>query len=487
MSLQQITFDNNPQPKIAILLKARALKHMEVLQHYVQPLVDRGIHASEIIGFSLEYNQQDKAPVKLIREHWALLEKVFNSLGITHVLIGDATYFKVIAKVKKAEGHFGYVLPTIYAPVRASLTINWQQLFFNPSLVDKLNMGIEALIRDIKGEDALFEESVVQSAVYTNSLESIKSTLNQYLTYDALTLDIETKGLHLKQGKLLTVSLAYDEHNGAAFDIRESGNQELKEFLTSYTGTLIYHGSTFDIGRLVWNLFMKSPNDYGGMLEGLDLLFRDMEDTYILAYLATNNTSQNSLSLKDLAFEYVGNYALGEDIKNPEKVDPQKLMEYNLLDTLATWYTYNKYRPIVKDTQESVYQNIFKPALKVITQMELCGMPLHSQTLSEVTKELRLKETEYLTKLLSHPIITTVTKELRLSAALVATSKLKKLVKTEEDFKDLEFNPNSNLHMRHLLFEHLQLPILSTTDTGLPATDDKALTALENYLEKLCE
>jgi DNA polymerase I-like protein with 3'-5' exonuclease and polymerase domains len=73
---------------------------------------------------------------------------------------------------------------------------------------------------------------------------------------------------------------------------------------------------------------------------------------------------------------------------------------------------------------------------------------------------------------------------LRLEAAIEATSKLKKKVKTAEDFADLTFNPRSTKQLRKLLYEMLNLPVLRYTDTNLPSTDGKTLDGLMAHLKK---
>ena len=484
MALDILTFDpNKVKYKVAILIKNRAMKHKDVLQNYVEPLIGRGLRSYEIMAISLQYNEQDKAPVRLIKEHLQAVEKVLSKYNIKHVLCADAAYFKTLCKVKKAEPHYGYVLPTILPGVQASLTLNYQSLFYNPSLGQRLMLGVEALVRDIYGDEALFKTDIFGDIEFPTTEEEIQQTLQKLLQYTKLTCDIETHCLHLNKGRIVSISFAWNQKDGVAFLTHHMMVPKLlKNFFEEYTGTLIFHNATFDIGRLITNLFMDHPRDMKGMLEGLHCLYRDIEDTQILAYLSLNSTAGNKLSLKELAFEYTGNYAL-DSMDHIQDLDRETLLRYNLTDTLATWFVFEKYRNFVEKTQKEQYQNLFKPALKVITQMELCGIPLNKNSVESTEKELESIRSVYESKIFKNNLIKTFEKELKLEAVLDANSKLKKKRKDLSDFEDLQFNPRSSKQLRSLLYEKLDLPVLRHTDTGLASTDGKTLTALIQHLK----
>jgi DNA polymerase-1 len=486
MSIELIKFGSNTiDYKLAILIKQKAMKKALLYDNYLKPLIDRGFQENEIVAISLAENEQGKTPVSLIKEHLTQVFKISETLNITHFLVCDASYFKVICKLRKAEPYYGYVLPGVYAQCRAALSINYTQLFFNPSIKSKLVMGIEAISRDINGKDALFKDAIFGDVRFPKSTSGIKRELKELLNCKELTCDIETNGLHLRNSGLVSIAFGRNQHDGVAFmTFKPDHFIVLTDFFNNYKGKLIFHNATFDIGRLIYQLYQGGGrDDIVGMLYGLHLLYRDIEDTQILAYLGTNSTAGNTLSLKDLAFEYTGKYALDE-IANIMGCEDEEVLNYNLTDALATWHVYNKYRPIVREEQEQTYQEIFKPSLKVITQMELCGIPLDLKQVHKTKDELDDIALSHKLAIKRNPIIEEFESKLRLWRALDANKKLKKLRKTAEDFEDYHFNPNSNKHLRELLYEHLELPILKTTDTGLPSTDGKTLSALIAHLEK---
>jgi DNA polymerase-1 len=489
--LNNIVFsDKSTQYKIAILIKDQAMRAKELRDHYVEPLIRNGFKESEIVAFNLAYNEEKKAPVKLIKEHLARVVPALEKLGISHVLVADAAYFKVFCKLKKAEPYFGYSMPSIYAHIRAALTVNYTQLFFNPSLKSRLRMGVDAISKDFFKEDPLFKEDKMQNIKFPSTYPEIQNTLEKLLEYPALTCDIETLGLHLKHSEIVSIAFAWDEHSGVSFMVLYSKNKPeeihnlLRKFFERYEGKLIFHNAPFDTKVLTFRLFMKDVDDMQGMLTGLDYLYRDLDDTMTLTYLATNNTAENKLSLKDQAFEFAGNYALGDELTNIASISPEDLLNYNVTDTLATWFVYNKHRDTVREEQEEIYQQLFRPALKVLTQTELCGMPMDLSKIQNIRTQLQHIADKHKLAIKTNPIIKQFENELKLWTAVEATAKLKKKKKTAADFDFLEFNTRSSKHIRKLLYESLNLPVFRRTDTGLPSTDAKTLQSLISHLEK---
>ena len=490
--LSHIKFGQTNGPyRLAILVKDSAMRQKGLEEHYVKPLLARGFSLSDILVLSLEYNAQGKAPAKLIKEYSKLLGSVLAQQNIGHVLVADAAYFKVLCKVRKAEPHYGYVLPTIWPGVQAALTINYTQLFHNPSLQDRLTMSLKTISKDISGDMPLFFENVMHDVSYPRKLTDIEGTLHGLLERPALTVDVETLGLHLRKSLTPSISFAWDRHSGTAFLVHfhereHSIKGALKEFFMQYRGKTIYHNATFDIKMLIHQLWMGGGQrfDLKSILAGLDVMYRNTDCTKVLSYLATNSAVGNKLGLKDQAFEFVGNYELEEIKGDIEKADRDELLTYNLTDTLATWYVYDKHRDTVRREQEEVYQNIFRPALKVITQMELCGLPLRQSQIAKTRTNLNGILAREKLRITSSAIIQQFEKELRLLTALEATAKLKKKTKTADDYADLHFNPRSTKQVRQLLYDSLDLPVLRYTDTGLASTDSKTLDALIQHITK---
>jgi DNA polymerase-1 len=483
-------FDKNQESyKLAILVKATAFREREIRQYYVQPLLDRGFARKDIIALSLVYNKRDKAPVSLIKEYLEKVKKILDHYNIKHILCADAAYFKVIAKVRKTEPHYGYVLPSIWPGIQVTPTINYQQLFYNPSLKSRLDLSTEAISKDMNNEFGLFSRDLLVDSTFLTKPDDIKNALDLLKEYPALTCDIETEGLEFYRSKILSISFGITENKAVTFYIKPNKFEIyylLREFFTNYKGKLIFHNAIFDVKCIIYQIFMECRHGIDRMLHGLHVMFGNnrIEDTKILAYLSTNSTAGVSVSLKDLAFEYTGNYSVLSNDVDIRNMNPTTLMRYNATDALATWYVYNKYRNQVKQTQEDIYQNLFKPALKVLTQTEIVGMPFNKDKVYLAESELTDIKNKHYNLIMDSPIVQKAEKELRLEAVVSANAKLKKLIKTEEHFSDFTFNPNSHPQLQHLLYDTIKLPVQQYTDKGQPSTSSKTIEGLINWLKE---
>lgn len=132
---------------------------------------------------------------------------------------------------------------------------------------------------------------------------------------------------------------------------------------------------------------MEHLSDWEGMFKGFEV-FNKVEDTRIIAYLALNSTTKPSLSLKELAHEFAGNYAQDdEDIKDVRRIPLEDLLKYNLIDCLATSYVYETYFPTFKeDDLEDLYYGLMLDSMYLILQVELSGMPLDPKRVQKVKK-----------------------------------------------------------------------------------------------------
>lgn len=481
--IQTLLFGKGTTKKIAILIPNRDFHEDQIHQHYITPLKKLGIPKEDILIVTLELNDQDVAPVKLIQEKMKSIGPILEKFKVSRALVCQSAYFKYLTKMQKVEVNYGYPVKSPLLPdIMMFASIAPSTLFTKPSYQQFLNLSLKAVQYHIAGKANMFATSVLKNIQYPETLSDITDALSSLYKYPALSLDIETYDLRVNKAGIGSVAFAWNETSGISFTLfcpktYNQVRQMLKFFLKHYKGKLIYHNASFDIKVLIWELFMQDRGDIRGMLEGLDILFKDMDDTKILSYLATNSTTGNDLSLKQQAFEYAGNYAI-EEIKDITRLSPAELMEYNLIDGVCTWYVYNKHRGTVQSEQEDVYQKLFKPALKIITQMELVGVPLNMGKVLTTQKTLQDVVNTLSDAIQNNSIIKGFNDVLREDMAVQRNKVLKKLRKTAADFPDLVFNSGSPKQMRMLLFEHLELPVQGTTHTGLSSTDDHTLQRL---------
>lgn len=163
------------------------------------------------------------------------------------------------------------------------------------------------------------------------------------------------------------------------------------------------------------------------------------------------------------------------------KIPTQELLEYNLRDTAATFYVYNKYKPkLISENQQEIYEGIFKDSVHLILHLELAGMVMDMAQVLRTEKELSEIQQAHLNDVLNNIHVKDATEFLHQKEVDSKNSKLKKLRKTKEDVP-FDFNPNSNVQLQYLIYTQMQLPVLDKTFNGQPATGAKALDKLKQH------
>ena len=498
--MRHITFGGQGQFETAILIKQSAFFESDIQRYYVQPLVNSGYDPKKIIAFSLYYNDRNRVSVKEVKEYLGNLMVALKQLGVKHIYCADSNYFKQLAKSKKSEGFLGYknqVAIEGYEDMHVYLGINYQALLYDPKVEDKLTMSLRSIETSLKGNYQEPGKDIIKWAHYPNSAAEILEAFKRLHNMPELTCDIETFSLHPFKAGIGTIGFSPNQEGGVAFacDLTYRNGQnvrvynswfreQLRKFFESYEGKLYYHKCTFDIKVLIANLWMEHLLDRKGMLRGLHVMYRNCGDTRLIAYLATNSTAGNELGLKDLAHEFAGNWAQS-DIKNILLIPLPELLQYNVVDCMSTWYVYNKYYHVmVRDYQKQLYVEHFMPSQKLITQMELVGMPLDPERVKYVKYILSRKASDILVSLRAHPLVRTVERMVQEAAMKKKNSELKTIQKVLSDFKHLRFNPNSNQQVATLLYEVMNLPVVSKTKSGGPSTDGDTLDKLINHTDK---
>lgn len=501
------TSQTTNQLKIAILIKESSLNQESVLRHYIDPLVKLGIDKESIITFSLDYFN-NKVTTTQAKKYLTKLLPALKSLGITTLLVASSEYFKQLCKLTKVESSYGYVLPCIikgYEEFNCILSINYQALFYDNKLQNKIDLSLTTLSNHILGLENDIGKNVIHSAYYPDTFTEIQLALNSLHQHPELTVDIEAFSLNFWDAGIGTIAFNWDKHNGVAFCIDYQSSilnpligmkidnkpikTLLKIFFENYKGKLIGHGLCYDLKILIYELFMENKLDKIGLTYGLDVLTRNIDDTMLIAYLATNSCAGNVLGLKPLAHEFTGSYAQ-EDINDIRLIPKQQLLEYNLYDTCAPWYVKEKYEPtMIKDDQLSVYETIFKPSIRIVIGMEICGLPIDIKQVKVTEKELTQTKNTMIKEIESNPLIVYVENELIELAwrkdyeDRLEKSKTKK-IKTKDiiEFHKLKFNPGSGKHLQYLLYNYLGLEITDYTDTKQPATGTKVIKKKMNQL-----
>ena len=492
---------------VAVLMKQYTFDQGLIHKHYIEPLKIRGIPQEDCIAFTLSYENAKKVSAAQVKSYSANLLKTLDRVHTKYIYCTDGTYFKYLTGQKKAEVHLGYALPCAvpgYEHMKVVLGVNYQVLVFAPDKKAHIDQGLDALCGVYKGNYVPPGDQIIHSEFYPKTANEIRNALMELHKFPHLAMDIEGYSLRLDESGIATFALAWTKHDFVAFpvDLNDLGakdadgnyhyrkdNKEvreiLKDFLRQYMGGKRFHSATYDVKHLIYNLWMRDPLDYKSCLEGLDIMTRNLDCTKVLSYLAVNSCSGNTLGLKYQSQEFTGNYAQ-DDIKDIRKIDLPNLLRYNGVDCMATNYAFDKHMPtVVADQQLELYNGLMKDSMRLIINVELVGLPMCPNKVTETKEKLEKLQEGYLRTIQDHPLTSKLNFMLQTAAMEAANAKLKTKQHPLEKFADVVFNPGSNLQLQKLLYDLMGLPIIARTPTKAPATGGKIIKQLLDHANAL--
>lgn len=479
---------------LCILSTVLHIKSME--DAFIKP---HGVDPEQVVALEL-HKTGKKTPQSEMKEFSQDLVSALAQMGSQYVIVTDADYFKILSGQNKAEANIGYVHKSPLGDFFVTYAPSHKQVFYDPDKTKpKIARCLQAIDEHASGLYQPPGHGLIKRACYPTTEQALINELQNLFNLDQdVTCDIEGYSLKHYDAGLGTISFAINENEGFAFKVDLAGHtippartrEILRDFFIHFPRKIIFHNASFDLTVLIYQLFMDHIEDTSGLLFGLEVFMEKVEDTKLIAFLATNSCAGNKNSLKELAQEFAGNYAMSE-ISDITKIDEDKLLEYNLVDTLSTWFVYNKYYPImVAEDQEQVYRELFRPCLADIIQMQLTGMPLDMNKVAQARKILQadydgaisaLNLVHYITQF--DQVLMQRTEDERLAdwqARKAAGVKVRPYVPGK---MASEFNPNSGPQLQELLYNYLGLPVLDKTDTGLPATGKETFKKLKNHTQ----
>lgn len=499
--MNYLVYSNPEKATYPVCILVSAIRKAEIMDAYLKT----GINPDDVLVMDLHYSKdKKKTPVSEIKAY--LTEELVPQLvrlGVQHVLVTDSDYFKVLAGVVKAEAHLGYVLPSSFGSFKVVYAPSYRAIFYDPVKVKaKITQAVDALVADLQGQYAKPGEGIIKFAAHPGTNEEIQQWLDKLLAMDCdLTCDIEAFSLKHHTAGIGTITFCWSQHEGIAFAVdyqeipgateapygKQVFNVEVRamllKFFLAFKQKMIYHNIAYDVYNLIYQLFMVDILDTGGLLDGMDVMLKNWDCTKLITYLATNSCAGNKLGLKAQAQEFSGNYGMDE-IHDITKIPLDKLLTYNLVDGLSTWFTYHKHwDTLVADQQEEIYQTLFKPATLDIIQMQLTGLPLNMERVKEVKAILQAIEDQATSVIQQSPLVQQYTHHLREKHVAKRNSELKKkqITMADDEVLAVNFNPNSGPQLQELLFEMVGLPVISYTDSKQPGTDGDTLKSLQNH------
>ena len=502
--MKYLTFSKIEKPNYPICLLVETIRKEEIRKAYLEPF---NLNPDEILVIEPHFREgKAKTPVAEIKQFiQEELVPTWIEMAVEYVVVTNPEYFKVLAKVPKVDVNLGYVMDCELGPWKVIYAPNYKQIFYDPDRIrGKIQQGMDALLAHRHGAYQAPGADIIQFAEYPSTPDEIEAWLLRLIEMDQdLTADIETFSLKHTSSGIATISFAWSKHEGIAFPVDLIGDDAplirsmLKAFFMQFSRRLTWHKADFDVYVLIYQLFMSDILDTKGLLEGLETMLPEnkWDDTRIITYLATNSCAGNKLSLKDQAQEFSGNYALLSDDPDVTKIPLPDLLRYNLIDALSTWFVYEKHwDTLVRDQQLDVYRTIFQPAMNEIIQMQLTGLPVDMERVKDARASLQADFDKAYNTIQQNLLIQQfnyrlLEKWVRTKNATwkkkqtTVTETLASLADNPKLAAELTFNPNSGPQLQDLLYNMLQLPVISLTESKQPSVDGETLKALRHHTQ----
>ena len=369
------------------------------------------------------------------------------------ILVGSDA-LKFFTKINSVTEYSGKVVEQKFLPV-----INPAMLAFKPEARKTWEDSKDSIIGFIRGtkQETFVDESIAFGIQDTATANAFIQDAIDY-DYTHVALDSETTGLYPRDGHMLGLSLSYDGEKGAYIDTEcfdETTEALLQELFDKKT--VIFHNAKFDLAFFQYHFNFNFPQ---------------IEDTMLLHYLIDENPGTHGL--KQLAmkytpygdyeqpmYEWIGEYRKSHGILKEQfswdliPFDTMKV--YAAMDSLVTFLVYEKFKKIKQNAKLLwVYDNILIPGTRFLLNVQDNGVPF-DRTRLLVAQELMQSDID----------------------AAIKTLYTNPAIARFEEVQGKQFNPNSTVQLRSLLFDFLGLqPTGKKTGTGANSTDAEVLGEL---------
>ena len=374
------------------------------------------------------------------------------------VLVGSDA-LKYFTKINSVTEYSGKKVEDKFLPV-----INPAMLTFKPEARKTWEDSKESIIKYINGEieEVIIDESIAFGIQDTEECNAfIREAIAHPSTYIAL--DSETTGLYPRDGHILGISLSYDGKRGA-YITTDCFDEETEELLQTLFNKkrVVFHNAKFDVAFFEYHFNFEFPR---------------MEDTMLLHYLIDENPGGHGLKQLSIRFTPYGDYEkpMYEWMDNYRKEHgilkgdfqwgsiPFDVMKtYAAMDALCTYLLYEKFKKIKENPKlKWVYDNILIPGTRFLIDAQDNGVPFDKKRLYAAQELMQDDIDTAVNGLYKNPIIN-----------------------KWEKYNGKDFNPNSTVQLRSLLFDYLDLqPTGKKTGTGAHSTDAEVLQELGSQSE----
>ena len=369
------------------------------------------------------------------------------------ILVGSDA-LKYFTPINSVTEYSGKKVEEKFLPV-----INPAMLAFKPEARKTWEDSKASIIGYIKGE---IEDTVITEYNAWGIQDTEEANAFFQAAIDApspyIALDSETTGLYPRDGHMLGLSLSYEQDRGAYIDtecLDEESERLLQELF--HKKIVVFHNAKFDLAFFEYHFNFEFPR---------------FEDTMLLHYLIDENPGTHGLKQLAIKFTKYGDYEkpMYDWIDQYRKEHgilknefswgdiPFDIMKlYAGMDAAVTYLLYEKFIKIKQNKRlAKVYDEILIPGCRFLTDIQDNGVPFDKLRLLKSQSLMQEQIDEAVVELYKDPAI----------------SKF-------EEINGKDFNPNSTVQLRSLLFDYVGLnPTGKKTGTGAHSTDAEVLEAL---------
>ena len=331
---------------------------------------------------------------------------------------------------------------------------------FKPEAKKAFEDAIQSISGYVSGElkiEKLSEDKCYGIDDKETALKFVQAAIDAPLPYIAL--DSETSALYCRDGYMLGFSMSYEADHGIYCDcdvIDEEVEAKMQELFNKKI--VVFHNAKFDLQWFIYHFNFEFPNFEDTML--MHYMFDENPGTHGLKQLAMKHTPFGDYEkpLEDFIAQYRRSHGILKEAFSYDLIPFEIMKDYAAMDAVCTYLLFQKFEnALVKnDRLYGVYRDILIPACRFLTDIQDHGVPFDKERLTFAQGIMTEDIAKAVAELYEFPE-----------------------VRQFEVAKGKDFNPNSTVQLRSLLFDFIGLnPTGKKTGTGAHSTDAEVLGQL---------
>lgn len=356
-------------------------------------------------------------------------------------------------RVEGKEGYANYVA-----------SISPAMLIFRPENRPEFEQSVASIKKILDGNEVVAAECDYKPIQNTDEANNYLRFVLQSPDVSIVALDTETSSLEARKGYVLGWSISHKTHQGVYIDadvIDDTTIDLMQRILDKYD--VVFHNAKFDMHMMTYHygLTFREGHTHDTMI--MHYILDERAGTHGLKHLAIKHTDMGAYDddLDDFKKAYLKQHGMKNEDFSYDLIPFDIMWLYAAKDTDATMRLYELMYPIITGKFRDLYFEHMLPALHFLWRMENRGIPV-SRTRLTAARELLNK---------------------KIDAAWAALNEMEEVQRFQQA-QGKEFNPNSVIQLRKLLFDHIGLsPTGIMTDTGADSTNVEALNILADQHE----